>query len=414
MKTQWITPLASLGAGFALGYLAWSDHAPLTLLLFLPLLYGAGRPLTAAFLMLGYFLGSYTTEPDAYLGQFAWNPFLAWAITLLHALIMATPYAIGAILSNNRAWQRGLAWAFALLLSSAPPLGSIGVLTPLFIAADLCPGCGNLGVLFAILVTSLLAAIAHAVYRSHIRSKPMLIIGAGATTLWLVLLTPGNASDLQPPKGWVGLNTCYPGGVWTLKQAHSYQEDAHRRIQEAKKAGNSVIVLPENIAGEWKYTRYLWDQTRAYAEEHRITILLGASTGDTHKTWQNAVIGLGSDIEHDKAHLALQPVPLGSWKPWSEGSAQSFWMTRPNTLVIDGQYTALSLCYENVILWPMVWRSAQFKPDIIVAMINHAWEPTGSRIHNVQKKAIEAQARLWGAKLVSSRNMPSTSCTING
>lgn len=400
--------------GAALGYAVWSWNSPLALLLFLPLLYGAGRPWTAALLMFGYFLGSYTTEPDAYQGQFGWSLLAAWSITLLHAAIMTAPYAAGAYLAKDRAWGKGLAWAIALILVSVPPLGSIGVLTPLFVAADLCPGCGNAGLVLTVIVTGFMAVAAHALRRSNIRNRVLIAAGMGAATLWIALLTPGNAGETATQKGWIGLDTCIPGGDWTLQQAQKYQAHIQQRIEAASKAGHKIVVLPENIAGEWKHTRYLWDQTREFAQQNRMTILLGAATGSMDQSWQNAVIQLGRDMDSDKKHLALQPVPFGSWKPWSKNSAQAFWMTKPDTLVINGQYTALSLCYENVILWPMAWRSLQWKPDMLVALINHAWEPKGSRLHEVQRKAIEAQAKIWGVGLVSSRNMPSAACSING
>jgi apolipoprotein N-acyltransferase len=71
-------------------------------------------------------------------------------------------------------------------------------------------------------------------------------------------------------------------------------------------------------------------------------------------------------------------------------------------LVINGLRTAVSICYEDALLWPH-WRMLFDRPDVIVSVANN-WFNSSLYDAQAQRQSIESVARLVGRPLLRAVN----------
>ncbi|MNV81839.1 Carbon-nitrogen hydrolase [compost metagenome] len=100
------------------------------------------------------------------------------------------------------------------------------------------------------------------------------------------------------------------------------------------------------------------------------------------------------------------PVPGAMWQPWRQlagesGGAQAHFFANP-VVNIAGKRTAPLICYEQLIVWPIL-QSILHDPDIILA-VGNGWWTTGTSIVDIQRMSVEAWARLFGKPFVMSFN----------
>jgi apolipoprotein N-acyltransferase len=72
------------------------------------------------------------------------------------------------------------------------------------------------------------------------------------------------------------------------------------------------------------------------------------------------------------------------------------------TADVGGQRLAVLICYEQLLVWPML-RSAFERPTILIAASNEAWT-AGTKVPAVQHACVRAWARLFGLPLISAIN----------
>ena len=72
------------------------------------------------------------------------------------------------------------------------------------------------------------------------------------------------------------------------------------------------------------------------------------------------------------------------------------------TADVDGQRVAVLICYEQLLVWPML-RSALERPTLLIAASNEAWT-AATRVPAIQHGCARAWARLFGLPLVSAIN----------
>jgi hypothetical protein len=91
------------------------------------------------------------------------------------------------------------------------------------------------------------------------------------------------------------------------------------------------------------------------------------------------------------------------WRPWlgESGGARAHFFANPVT-EIDGARIAPLICYEQLILWPVL-QSALHSPAVVVA-VGNGWWTKGTSIVAIQKASAEAWARLFGVPLVTAFN----------
>jgi apolipoprotein N-acyltransferase len=95
------------------------------------------------------------------------------------------------------------------------------------------------------------------------------------------------------------------------------------------------------------------------------------------------------------------PVPLTMWQPWASEGTHAYWFENP-VVDVAGEHAAVLICYEQVIVWPIVFSMAN-RPTVVVAIANDWWAG-GSTIPRIQENCVLAWCRLFGTPLVTATN----------
>jgi len=388
-------PLLWLALGTALGYLAWHPEATQWWVLPLPLLWAASRTRLAAFLVwLGYYLAGARDVPAIFAIYFpeSW-PGWGAAIWLIHAAILAVPWAI--LWRDNATPRRATLGAVAaLLVSTLPPLGILGWLSPLLLAGEAFPGTGWIG--FALTLTFLAFLAGGARTKQKWRTLALLSVTAASTSL------AANSWHTPPktPDGWASIETAM--GAYPKDKAAAYQR--HQALIEAVeaklKAGAKVIVLPEEIAGLWRAgSQSWWRDTERMAREMNATLVIGADLPADGDRYINGAALLGTTIAILPGRV---PMPIGVWRPGQDVSGVPDFLGR-GTTHLHGVPVATSICYEDFLLYPLLLSSLD-KPQTIISLANN-WFATDLAAIWIQRRSIENQARLFGVPLVRAVNL---------
>jgi hypothetical protein len=113
---------------------------------------------------------------------------------------------------------------------------------------------------------------------------------------------------------------------------------------------------------------------------------------------ENAALILG--IESATFYQRV-PVPIGMWRPFSKDSVPlRLWA--PGVLAIDHQRTALLICYEQMLVFPVL-ASMLRHPSVIVGLSNTFWFD-GTTVPRYQATALRAWAKLFHLPLFSAVN----------
>lgn len=79
-------------------------------------------------------------------------------------------------------------------------------------------------------------------------------------------------------------------------------------------------------------------------------------------------IGAGADAA---PMVQRVPVPIGMWRPWAaEGLDANLWGR--GLAELRGVRVAYAICYEQLLVWPMVTSLAQ-RPAVLVGAANDWW-----------------------------------------
>ena len=126
----------------------------------------------------------------------------------------------------------------------------------------------------------------------------------------------------------------------------------------------------------------------------------------TARGYDNVMIAI-SATRGDILYRERMPVPVSMWQPWlswtgQDGGARAHFFANP-TVELGGRRIAPLICYEQLILWPVL-QSMLHAPEVIVATGN-GWWTAGTSIVAIQKASAEAWARLFGISLVTAFNL---------
>ncbi len=94
------------------------------------------------------------------------------------------------------------------------------------------------------------------------------------------------------------------------------------------------------------------------------------------------------------------------WQPWkrfigADGGAAAHFFANP-VASLDGLRIAPLICYEQLIVWPIL-QSIAHDPDFIVAVAN-GWWTKGTSVIDIQQAGTKAWARLFDKPLVLAVN----------
>ncbi|GEO85984.1 conjugal transfer protein TraB [Ciceribacter naphthalenivorans] len=378
----------------ACGWIGWSGHVlALPVAMLFPALWAmASSRLVAALVSTGYFLAASRGLPQGVANFYSadlWPGLLLWAgasfsFVAVHVAAWTSP-----VRGRIGTWHRGrtVRYLAAAVLTGLPPFGITGWAHPLTSAGVLFPGWGWWG----------LIATAAGLLVMTTRAWPAAAIALGGFWLW----SAATWTEPKRPDGWKAVD---------LEQGQRLGRDGsleHHRaliatVRLAAGEGARVVVLPESALGLWTPTvARLWQEAILDLD---ITVMAGAAVVDA-EGYDNVMVAVSGDAARI-LYRERMPVPVSMWQPWlawtgQGGGARAHFFENP-AVEIGGIRIAPLICYEQLILWPVL-QSMLHGPGVIVATGN-GWWTRGTSIVAIQQASTVAWAKLFDLPVVMAFN----------
>nr|WP_246697067.1 conjugal transfer protein TraB [Rhizobium sp. WYCCWR 11146] len=394
---NWRRSCPLIAVSFACGWIAWSGHVlALPIAVLFPALWAMSPSrLTALLVSAGYFLAASRGLPQGVANFYAadlWPGLLLWAAASLSFSCVHAAFWKGQPEGKSPGEGRtGMAMAaryqVAATLMGLPPLGITGWAHPLTATGVLFPEWGWWGL---VAMTASLAMMTS-------RYWPAVAIVLGGFWLWSA------ASWTSPdiPEGWKGVDL-EQGEKLGRDGSLAYHRDLIATVRAAAGEKPRFIVLPESALGFWTPTvARLWSQGLRGSE---LTVIAGAAVIDPGG-YDNVMVAVSAE-EAQILYRERMPVPVSMWQPWRAWAGQGDG-ARANLLgnpvmEIGGQKIAALICYEQLLLWPVL-QSMLHSPTAIVAPGN-GWWTAGTSIVAIQDASVTAWAKLFGLPVVTAFN----------
>lgn len=364
---------------------------------------------------------------NRYLGR-STTLLISLAIWVFTGILLSAPWTIA--WTSDRAqvlWRAPL----ALLASIIPPLGIVGLASPLTAAGYLFPGTAWTG----IAAVALLPGIILSTQRLGWRRRFILPSFVGVLCIGFALEGRFlHADRTQPPRGWIAVNTHFGDASKPFRDFAAAQFIQ----QKAAETAAHLLIFPESVVPRWSQaTDAFWRQSLVGCRKRGQILAIGAglatnggrSNDDREKLsdlgsydFGAAIDALkkmdtsrainGNTISKDRTRSLQEPVdntmlivgaesatyyqrvpvPVGMWRPFSRASVP-LRLDGPGVLVIDHQRAAVLICYEEFLTFPILVSMLQ-RPTVIVGISNTFWV-TGTPIPRYQATALRAWARLF-------------------
>ncbi|MGO7028522.1 conjugal transfer protein TraB [Rhizobium johnstonii] len=398
VERRWKSALLVI-ASIICGWLGWSGNVSLLpVVVVFPALWAMSPSrLTAALVSAGYFLAASRGLPqgvanfytaDLWPGLFLW---VAASVSFIGVHAALWTKRTGGFPCGKRGPgpARAVRYLLAMVLTGLPPFGITGWAHPLTAAGALFPGWGWWGLVATAILLVLMTG----------RRWQIAVAVLGGLHVW-------SATNWTPPKltpGWMAVDL-KQGETLGRDGSLAYQRHLIDMVRKAAEAGGDirVAVLPESALGVWTPT-----VARVWQEGLRgsnLTVIAGAAVIDP-RAYDNVMVAISADAA-EVLYRERMPVPVSMWQPWLRwagqgGGARADFFS--NAVVeIDGIRIAPLVCYEQLILWPVL-QSMLHAPEVIVAVVNGWWTENTS-IVAIQKATATAWARLFDLPIVMAFN----------
>jgi apolipoprotein N-acyltransferase len=300
---------------------------------------------------------------------------------LIAAAIVSSPFMV---CWTHKESRRPWITAVAVGLSAIPPLCIVGWASLLISAGVLFPAAAWLGLIAILALPSLLLCT---------RTRGPALLCATAASIVLNLQT----RPIGPPRGWEAVAT----SIHRARIVDTLTEfTIEERLQAiALSSDKKFLIFPEGAVRRWTdATEAFW--TAAIAGSGK-TLLIGAVEPLAgSRLYNNSIVIIG---EHPRAAVHQRiPVPGGMWNPLRSERSFALNLLGAGTVDLSGQRAATLICYEQLLLWPML-RSAVERPTLLIAVSNEAWTAS-TRIPIIQHACVRAWARLFGLPVISAIN----------
>ncbi len=399
----------------------------------------AGMPLAcltpgtrkAAFIStLGYYVAAlWPMVPglERYMGQSV-IPLATLMIWGLAAILLSVPWTI--------AWTSdrfGCLWRAPLALAATvvPPLGIIGLASPLTAAGYLFPGTAWVGLVAVALLPGMYLSTRSLAFRPRCAVLLLVTTAGIGLAIGARVLAAGAA---EPTPGWIAVNTHFGDVSQTFGDFYAAQFIQ----QKAAETLARVLIFPESVVPRWsEATEAFWHQSLDRCRTHGQILAMGAGLPAKTETPKNhpevlrelksydfgaAIDALGrmdtpraiyrSAFSSDliKSHpepidntllivgaesatfYQRVPVPVGMWRPFNEITVP-LRLNGPGVLEIDHQRAAVLICYEQMLTFPILASMLQH-PTVIVGISNTFWVGH-TTIPTYQATALQGWAKLF-------------------
>jgi hypothetical protein len=385
-KLTFSNPFVLLLCGAVIGRMAWSGHTaalPLSLLTF-ALIRPARTMRNRWLLFAAYYAGA--TWPivpgSAVFYGHAFNPFAIVSLWLAVAAVLASPFAI---LTSGKSNLR-LAWSIpaSLIIAALPPFAMFGLANPLVAAGAMFPATKLFGLVLLLALAALVA----------IRPAPMLFLAASATIATTFVPSP------PPPPGWRAINTTFSGAGVDAPDALTQYRVAQSIQQTAIATDAKVVIFPESVVYQWSpVTDLFWQETIQRLRHDGKTIVVGAIMQLSGRDrYMNVAVVRGDTTNAMQQRI---PMPVSLWKPLTNRGVPLN-LYGPGTLTIHGQRATILICYEQLLVWPMV-RSASEHPTVLVGIANEYWAKQ-TNAGPIQDSSLQAWGQLFHIPVISAVN----------
>jgi predicted amidohydrolase len=371
----------------------------------------------------GYYIAAFwpvVPGLDRYSGRGATfaTPLAIWALA---AILLSLPWTIAATSDRLQCvWRAPL----ALLATVIPPLGIIGVASPLTAAGYLFPGTAWAGIAAVALTPGILLAT----NALPLRRRYGIQCFAIALCIGLAIFGCWRSGEAEPPRGWVAVNTHF------ADVSQPFRDFVAAQFIQQKAAGSSarVLIFPEAVVPRWsEATEAFWQQALDRCRARGQILAIGAglparsrSTEDEGERFTDLKLyDFGAAIDAlrtmnttplrliqakpspeptDNTMLVVGaesatfyqriPVPVGMWQPFDRTSVP-LRLTAPGVLSIDRQRAAVLICYEQMLTFPILTAMLQH-PTVIIGISNTFWVD-GTTVPRYQASALRGWARLF-------------------
>ncbi|MBW9069977.1 conjugal transfer protein TraB [Agrobacterium pusense] len=398
MSVRWKSPLLIL-ASLVCGWIGWSGEVLLLpLAMFFPLLWSTASSRSIASLVAaGYFLAASRGLPQGMANFYSadlWPGLVLWVIAsasfiIVHAVFWTKPRGGDSSGKRGADPARALRYLLAMALTGLPPFGITGWAHPLTAAGILFPGWGWWG----------LGATAILLVVMTGRRWQIAVAVLGGLYVW-------SAANWTPPKlapGWLAVDL-EQGGNLGRDGTLQYHRELIARVRTASDAAKNVrvAVLPESTLGLWTPTvARVWQGGLSGSD---LTVIAGAAVIDAGG-YDNVMVAVAAD-EAKVIYSERMPVPGSMWQPWLQltgqgGGARADFFGNP-MVEVDGVRIAPLICYEQLILWPVL-QSMLHSPEVVVA-VGNGWWTENTSIVEIQKASVSAWASLFSLPVVMAFN----------
>ena len=340
-------------------------------------------------------------------------PLLLWICT---ALLLSLPWTLAwTSYSFQYLWRAPL----ALVATIIPPLGIVGLASPLTGAGYLFPGAGWAGLAAVAFLPGILLSAQPLSWR----------VRAAVVSLAVALCVASHflySRDVEPPYGWTAINT----HLGDLSQPFRDFQAAQFIQQKADKSSARVLIFPEAVVPRWsEATEAFWRESLDHCRTRGQILAIGAGLPDklarndreslnNLRTYDfgeaievlksgspRTILGpmrsrLSERVDNTMLLVGAEsatfnqrvPVPVGMWRPFSKVSVP-LRLNAPGVLAIDHERAAVLICYEQMLTFPILASMLQH-PTVIVGISNTFWVGQ-TPVPRFQANALRAWAKLF-------------------
>jgi hypothetical protein len=356
---------------------------------------------------------------------------LSLTLWIFTAILLSVPWTIAWTSHRSHLlWRAPL----ALLATIVPPLGIVGLVSPLTGAGYLFPGTAWVGLTAIALLPGIILSAQNLGLRQRCVVLCFVIAFAVGVAISGRILYPG---DAEGPRGWIAVDTHF-GDV--SKPFRDFPA-AQFVQQKAAESPARVLIFPESVVPRWSAaTEVFWRRSLDRCRTHGQILVIGAGlpaetgtekndlerlnnlrkydygaaidilkridppsataihgrlisnavTKPRPEPFDNTVLVLGAE---SATFYQRVPVPVGMWRPFTRMGVP-LRLNSPGVLTIDHQRVGVLICYEQLLVFPIL-ASMLERPTVIVGMSNTFWVGH-TTIPRYQAAALRGWAKLFG------------------